>query len=691
MLGTGPAAARSYYSPRRGGLRLTPARWPEASRGSPQPAPGRAIDTPARPQRLRASGPAARPPRRSRSRDPAPSRPRHFPPRSTATSQRCLRPSSPATFRIALPARPALPVLPVGRGQARALRASGTGGRLGRDDSGLGRVRLRNLVTVVPGASPDVIVVVAHRDNIGVGPGANDNASGTAALIELARGYSRLGPIAGRPEPQHTLVFLSSDGGAFGGFGAERFASTSPLRNRVKAVVSLDAIAGTARPRLELAGFAPRSPAPALVRTADVRIAEQAGRQPARPGWLDPARRPRDPVRVRRAGALPRPPDLSAPALHHAGQRGRRSPRRPRPLNRAQFVRLGRAADSILASLDGGIELAGGTAGYVYLGNRIIRGWAIGFVLVVALVPYLVGVDRPLRPRPPAAPAASRRLARVAHTLRRLALGCFASSSASLAGVFPRGSAIPPPPDSPAVTDWPVAGLALVGALAWFGWWRARRVLPRRPLRGRTTSSPGTPSHSSGWGRSLSRRRSSVPTRSSSSCRRSTRGSGCRRSRSGGRGSRMSLFGFGLVGPALAVVVVGTQLGLGLHAPLYLVSLMTLGFISWPTILVLVCWAAVAAQLGALTAGRYAPSSGGLRAPGSAPSSRHRSSPCPLGTCTSASADVVRAIMCDSWPSIGSTTAPSASKPTRLARSRRAPHGDERRLPRPPGLNGGSG
>jgi hypothetical protein len=68
-----------------------------------------------------------------------------------------------------------------------------------------------------------------------------------------------------------------------------------------------------------------------------------------------------------------------------------------------------------------------------------------------------------------------------------------------------------------------------------------------------------------------------------------------------------ALFGLGLVGPALAIVVVGTQLGLGLHAPLYLVSLMTLGFISWPTILVLVCWAAVAGQLGALTVGRYGP------------------------------------------------------------------------------------
>ena len=65
------------------------------------------------------------------------------------------------------------------------------------------------------------------------------------------------------------------------------------------------------------------------------------------------------------------------------------------------------------------------------------------------------------------------------------------------------------------------------------------------------------------------------------------------------------LYGLGLAGPALAVVVVGTQLGLGLNTPLYLVSLMTLGFIPWTTILVLIAWAAVAAQLGALAAGRY--------------------------------------------------------------------------------------
>src|ERR687886_206134 len=46
---------------------------------------------------------------------------------------------------------------------------------------GRGRVTLRNLVAVVPGRSPQAIVVMAHRDDTGAGPGANDNAAGTAA------------------------------------------------------------------------------------------------------------------------------------------------------------------------------------------------------------------------------------------------------------------------------------------------------------------------------------------------------------------------------------------------------------------------------------------------------------------------------------------------------------------------------
>jgi len=49
--------------------------------------------------------------------------------------------------------------------------------------------RVRNLIAVVPGSErPDeVIVVGAHYDTVDASPGADDNASGVAALLELAR------------------------------------------------------------------------------------------------------------------------------------------------------------------------------------------------------------------------------------------------------------------------------------------------------------------------------------------------------------------------------------------------------------------------------------------------------------------------------------------------------------------------
>jgi hypothetical protein len=476
---------------------------------------------------------------------------------------------------------------------------------------GLGRVRLRNLVTVVPGARPDAILILAHRDNSGIGPGANDNASGAAALIELARGYARLGTIAGRPQPQHTLIFLSSDGGAFGGFGAERFASTSPLRGRVRAAVSLDALAGTARPRIEMAGFAPRSPAPALVRTADVRVAAQVGRSPARPGWLTQLVDLGVPFGYgEQAPFLQR--EISAIRLTTASDNGAGATNDTAArLDRAQFVRLGRAAESILASLDGGIELAGGTAGYVYLGSRIVRGWALEFVLLVSLVPFLVGaVDLFARSRRRHLPLEG------AWRALRTRLGVWLWSGlviafGAVAGVFPRGSAIPPPPDSPAVTDWPVAGLAIVGVLAAFGWWRSRRTLvPAGPA--------GADDVLAGYAVALlALGVVAIATALVSPyglvfivpslyawlwLPHAERTSGW---------VRDTLYGVGLVGPALVAVAIGTQLGLGLNTPLYLVSLMTLGFIPWTTILILIAWAAVAAQFGALAAGRYR--SGGQR------------------------------------------------------------------------------
>src|SRR6266699_5502465 len=53
-----------------------------------------------------------------------------------------------------------------------------------------GRFHLDNLSAVAPGRSPQAIVVTAHIDDTGTGAGAVDNASGVAALVEIARSYA---------------------------------------------------------------------------------------------------------------------------------------------------------------------------------------------------------------------------------------------------------------------------------------------------------------------------------------------------------------------------------------------------------------------------------------------------------------------------------------------------------------------
>ena len=52
---------------------------------------------------------------------------------------------------------------------------------------------------------------MAHRDDTGVGPGANDNATGTAALVELARGYAQAGHARGRARPPGAHARLPLD------------------------------------------------------------------------------------------------------------------------------------------------------------------------------------------------------------------------------------------------------------------------------------------------------------------------------------------------------------------------------------------------------------------------------------------------------------------------------------------------
>jgi hypothetical protein len=106
-----------------------------------------------------------------------------------------------------------------------------------------------NVVGILPG-SDEVVVVCAHYDHLGleqgtVHPGADDNASGTAVLMALARAV-------GRTHRGRTIVFLASGAEEAGLLGAGAYVRDPlfPL-SRTRAMINFDMVG---RNFFELAG-----------------------------------------------------------------------------------------------------------------------------------------------------------------------------------------------------------------------------------------------------------------------------------------------------------------------------------------------------------------------------------------------------------------------------------------------------
>jgi hypothetical protein len=471
---------------------------------------------------------------------------------------------------------------------------------------GRGTTTLRNIAFVVDGKSENTIVVMAHRDDSGLGPGADDNASGTAALIELARAYAAPPGISTQPaRPTHRIVFLSTDGGAFGGIGAAHFAEHSPLRSQVVAVVNLDSLAGRGPPRLELAGDQARSPAAALVETAAARIGDQTGSGPGRTSTLGQLVDLAFPFSLYyQAPFVGR--GIPAVTLTTAGDRPPAS-FGDAQLDRARFATMGRAAQTLVGSLDEGLDLAHGTRSYVYLGARIVRGWAIELALIAMLVPFAVtAVDlfaRCRRRRIPVAPALRAYRSRIGFWLWAGAIFLFLA----LVGVWPGGAPRPLNPETHAANKWPALGLILLAVLALPGWLVSHaRLAPRRPptpeeeLAGHTAAMLALgvvallvvatnpfallfllPSlHIWLW----------LP-----------------QARHRGPAARLALVAAGLIGPFIPLGSFMFRFGLGLDAPWYLAELVAVGYVSLVAFVLVLCWVAGAAQLTAIALGRYAP------------------------------------------------------------------------------------
>jgi hypothetical protein len=472
---------------------------------------------------------------------------------------------------------------------------------------GHGHQTLVNQLVTIPGRLPTEIVVMAHRDDSGTGPGASDNASGVATLVQLARSYGTplAAPGTRAISPLHTLVFVATDGGAFGALGARRFARTHP--GHALAVIDLAALAGRGPPRLVLTGSEPRLASPGLVETAAQRVLDSTGARPRRPTALAQLIDLAFPFTLYEQGPL-LARGLPALTLTSAGERppAAFSDQASR-LDAVRLGQLGGAAQQLLRWLDSGVELAPGTASYVYFGPRLLPGWAIELALIAALSPFLLAaVDlfaRCRRRHIPLAPAFRSYRSRVGFWLWAAAI----FELFALVGVWPSAPAVALPPDVSPATHWPALGLIGFAGLSALGWLVARaRLVPRRPVSPSeeiagsaaallalavvallvVATNPFAlvfllPSLHAWLWLPHARRRPLW--------------------------ERAALLAAGLLGPLLLLGSFAWRYGLGLDAPWYLAELTATGYVRLPAVVIAAGWLAAAGQLTALSIGRYAP------------------------------------------------------------------------------------
>jgi aminopeptidase YwaD len=114
--------------------------------------------------------------------------------------------------------------------------------------------KVQNVLGMIPGDKDKVIVFTAHYDHMGrIGdiyiPGANDNASGVAMLLDIARHYAKSGE-----EPEYTLVFIFFTGEEFGLLGSDHYVNFPlfPLED-IELVINLDMV-GTGENGIGVAG-----------------------------------------------------------------------------------------------------------------------------------------------------------------------------------------------------------------------------------------------------------------------------------------------------------------------------------------------------------------------------------------------------------------------------------------------------
>lgn len=137
------------------------------------------------------------------------------------------------------------------------------------------QAEVRNVAGYLPGTSDEFVVIGAHYDHLGLGDqsslapskigsvhhGADDNASGTAGLIELARHYGARQHAAAAEKPRRGLLFLAFAAEEIGLLGSRHWVEnpTLPLENAVS-MLNMDMVGRIDSGKLYIGGSGTAKP-----------------------------------------------------------------------------------------------------------------------------------------------------------------------------------------------------------------------------------------------------------------------------------------------------------------------------------------------------------------------------------------------------------------------------------------------
>lgn len=115
-------------------------------------------------------------------------------------------------------------------------------------------LKLANVLGWIPGERADEYVVIgAHFDHIGYDPtlagdqiynGADDNASGVSAALQIARAFA----VSGK-KPKRNVIFAFWDGEEKGLLGSKYFVQSCPFVNQIKGYLNFDMIGRNNKPQ----------------------------------------------------------------------------------------------------------------------------------------------------------------------------------------------------------------------------------------------------------------------------------------------------------------------------------------------------------------------------------------------------------------------------------------------------------